>query len=306
VPAPTGPPTEHPAESDLLTRLFGFVQLEFAGALALADGRYLSREGGEDGAQSVLIVETLGAPPAPSRRRRRAAEPRAEPSPLPLARVTAVRAFEPFGSHEQATRWLSEAVEGEGTLELLLAEGVALLNRALHAQAAALADPRFAEASLERSVAVRVGYGSGEEIAAGRFSAARDIDLRAGRGRRRRSGEQLRPQERVAAVLGGRERVDACETLLLRARADLDAGRPREAALQLRAGLEALLVELDGALVDPGHEQDMAQLAARREEAAEAAEAALRDEPDAERERRVRELTEVCERVLRRRRLLRG
>ena len=41
--------------------------------------------------------------------------------------------------------------------------------------------------------------------------------------------------------------VDACETLLLRARADLDAGRRREAALQLRVGLEALLVELEEA-----------------------------------------------------------
>ena len=59
-------------------------------------------------------------------------------------------------------------------------------------------------------------------------------------------------------MLGGRERIDACETLLLRARADLDAGRDREAALQLRVGLEALLVELDGALADPGHEEDMA------------------------------------------------
>ena len=49
-------------------------------------------------------------------------------------------------------------------------------------------------------------------------------------------------------MLGGRERVDVCETLLLRARADLDAGREREAALQLRVGLEALLAELKGGL----------------------------------------------------------
>ena len=61
-------------------------------------------------------------------------------------------------------------------------------------------------------------------------------------------------------MLGGRERLDACETLLLRARADLDAGRPREAALQLRVGLEALLVELRGALDDPGHDEDMAAI----------------------------------------------
>ena len=76
-------------------------------------------------------------------------------------------------------------------------------------------------------------------------------------------------------MLGGREQIDACETLLLRARADLDAGRLREAALQLRVGLEALLVELQGALADPGHEEDMAMLEARRNEAGEAANAAL-------------------------------
>ena len=115
----------------------------------------------------------------------------------------------------------------------------------------------------------RIGYGSGEEVAAGRFTAAREVDVRAGgASRRRRRAEELRPQERLAAVLGGRERIDACETLLLRARADLDAGRSREAALQLRVGLEALLVELPGALADPGHEEDMATLASGRSEAA--------------------------------------
>ena len=46
--------------------------------------------------------------------------------------------------------------------------------------------------------------------------------------------EALRPTERVAGVLAGRESVAACELLLLRARADLDAGRAREAAMQLR------------------------------------------------------------------------
>ena len=82
-------------------------------------------------------------------------------------------------------------------------------------------------------------------------------------------------------MLGGRERIDACETLLLRARADLDAGRDREAALQLRVGLEALLAELPGAVSDPGHDEDMATLHERRGEAGEAANAALRGELDA-------------------------
>ena len=82
----------------------------------------------------------------------------------------------------------------------------------------------------------------------------------------------------MAAVLGGREQVDVCETLLLRARADLDAGREREAALQLRVGLEALLVELKGAVADPGHERGHGELNSRRREAGEAANAALAGE----------------------------
>jgi len=292
-----------------LAQLFGFAQFEFAGALAVPEGRYLARGDAPREAQSVLVVEILGAPPAAARRRRRPkrSEPDAVPAPLPLTRVTAVRADHPFDAEREAARWLEQAVASDGPLEGIVAEGIELLNRALHAHAASSADPRFAEAGAERATTVRIGYGTGKEVAAGRFSAAREVDLGSGSGsRRQRRQEKLRPQERIAAVLGRRERIDASETLLLRARADLDAGRRREAALQLRIGLEALLVELAGALADPGHEEDMATLEARRAEAGEAANAALHGDLDDQRERNVRELTEICERVLRRRRLLRG
>jgi hypothetical protein len=291
------------------SKYFGFVQFEFAGALPVADGRYLAREGAEDGAQSVLVLETLGAPAPPGRRRRRPSEadPETGLPTLPLARATAIRAFQPYGSAEEAAAWLDGALLDEGSVDALVAEGIGLLNRALHAQAAAGADPHGAEVSPEAAVRVRVGVGSGDEVASGRFTEARDVDVRApGGSRRRRRQEELRPQERVAAVLGRRERIDACETLLLRARADLDSGRLREAALQLRVGLEALLVELAGALIDPGHEEDMATLSARRGEAGDAANLALRGDLDAESERSVRELLETSERVLRRRRVLRG
>ncbi len=254
-------------------------------------------------------MRTLGAPAPPPKRRRRArgADPGAQPSPLPLARVTAIRAFAPFDATGDAARWLDEATEAEDTADTLVADAVALLNRALHAHAAAGADPHAHELTPERAVAVRIGYGSGEQTAAGEFAEAREVDVWAsGASRRRRRQEDLRPQERVAGVLGGRERIDACETLLLRARADLDAGREREAALQLRVGLEALLVELTDAIRDPAHEEDMAILSARRGEAGEAANVALSGELDAERGTNVRELLEICERVLRRRRILSG
>ncbi len=170
-----------------------------------------------------------------------------------MTRATAVRAFEPFADEAEAAAWLERALEGEETTDDLVYEGIGLLNLALHAHGAASADPRVHELVPERAVAVRIGFGEGEEVAAGRFTAAREVDVWAtGASRRRQRTEELRPLERTAAVLGGREQIDACETLLLRARADLDAGRNREAALQLQVGLEALLAELAGAVKDPG------------------------------------------------------
>jgi hypothetical protein len=264
---------------------------------------------GKEDEQSVLVVETLAAPRLPRRRRQRPRRVESDASPIevPLSRVTAVRAGHPLEGEEEAERWLGEATEAEDTVDVLVEEGIALLNRALHAQAAASADPGLHERTPEGALAVRIGYGSGEEVAAGRGGSAREVDVWAGgASRRRRRAEELQPQERVAAVLGGKERVDPCETLILRARADVDAGRSREAALQLRVGLEALLAELGGAVSDPGHERDMAALEERRSVAGEAAEAALSGELGAAREREVAELLEICERVLRRRRVLRG
>lgn len=290
-----------------MTRLFGFAQFEFPGTLAVADGRYVIRD---EGSERVLVLETLGAPaPARRRRRRRAreVEPGAAPASLPLTRATTVRASEPFDTAEDAARWLEQASGEEEAVDALVAEGIALLNRALHAHAVASGDPNVQTMASRRAVAVRLGYGSGEEVASGEFSAAHEVDTRAGAaGRRQQRAEELRPQERLAAVLGQRERFDACETLLLRARADLDADREREATLQLRVGLEALLAELPGALSDPSHTEDIATLESRRHEVGELANLALKGDLETKDAQKVRELAEICERVLRRRRVLRG
>lgn len=255
------------------------------------------------------MLERIGAPRATGRRRRR---PRRvdlgdEPETLALTRATAIRAFAPLADEGEAARWLDEACEAEDTVDVLVDEGLALLNRALHAQGVAAAAPRAnSELSAEGAERILIGYGSGEEVAASRFSDARTVDVGSRASSRRQREEELRPQERVAAVLGGRERLDACETLLLRARADLDAGRDREAALQLRVGLEALLAELKGALADPGHDRDLGLLDERKAEVGEAANAALQGELSDEQSAQVEELLKICERVLRRRRVLRG
>jgi hypothetical protein len=251
-------------------------------------------------------VQTIAAPPRPSRRRRRpkGSDAAAAPPELPLARATAIRAFEPYDSPEEAAAWLARATVNEAEIDAAVAAGSALLNDALHAQAVAAADPHVTTLGPERAVIVRLGFGSGEEIADGAFSEAREVDVAAAGSPRRRRQEELRPQERVAAVLRGRESFAACEPLLLRARADLDAGRLRAAALQLEIGVEAMLAELAGALDDDGHRKDIAALEERKEAVEAAAGRALEGALGDEAEAAVREALEVAERVLRRRRVL--
>jgi hypothetical protein len=286
-------------------RIFGFVQLDLGGRLAIADGRYVLRGEGDE---MVLVVETLGAPAPPRRRRRRPRESAPDPMPeaVPLTRVTAVRSNHPFASEGEATRWLDEIADDAAAADDLVAEGLTQLNRALHAGTVAGGDPHPQAFNPGRVASVRLGYGSGEQVADGAFAGAREIDVHGGASKRRQRDETLRPQERLAGVLGGRERLDACETLILRARADLDAGRYREAALQLRVGLDALLVELANGVDDPSHADDMATLESRRDDDVAAADAALERDLDETQRKTVEEITAICERVLRRRRVLRG
>lgn len=261
---------------------------------------------GEDERESVLVLLTAGAPAPPLRRRRRPrrAEADAGPKELPLTRVTAIRAYAPFESETTAADWLEEAVASEEESDALLIEGLGLLNRALFAHAVATADPYLTELQPEDAAASRIGFGSGDELAESRFAVAHEVDARSGMSRRRWRTEELRPQERVAAVLRGRERAAACEPLLLRARADLNAGRTREAALQLRVGLEALLAELHDALDNDDHLEDVSLLRGRKSEAGDAANQALEGDLGEQAAAAVRELLETCERILRRKRVL--
>ena len=117
---------------------------------------------------------------------------------------------------------------------------MATLNRAIHAHRASRADPHARDVSAEAALVVRIGYGPGDAVADGHFEQAWELPRERRRTRRSMEG----PEERFAALLGGREQVLACEELVLRARADLDAGRVREAALQARVALESLLAEM--------------------------------------------------------------
>jgi hypothetical protein len=99
------------------------------------------------------------------------------------------------------------------------------------------------EVARGQALVARVGYGEGEEVAHGRWTEATTFPVP--REPRTRRTAALRPQERLAALLSGRDAPLAAEELALRARQDLDTGRRREAALQLRIALEAALAELE-------------------------------------------------------------
>lgn len=228
--------------------LLPFAQLDLPGRLALADGRYLVRSGdaGEEGAAGkpadVLVLRTLGAQRA--RKRLRAGRPvpleEGEPGagPLSLARVTLVRA-RPLADEDAAERWL-ERISTDSELARGLAEETAcILNRALQAYRVAAPDPYAADVHPDAAVAVRFGYGSGAEVAEGRWAAARELAEGRRRGMRRELLDGVGASERIAGVLGGRKPVSPAESLLSLAELSLEEGRGAEAALLLATAYEA-------------------------------------------------------------------
>jgi hypothetical protein len=273
---------------------FRFVQLELPWALGPADGRYVMRgHAGEP--EHVLVLETVGAPPRRrklSRRKLKAKpeEPGVAPALAPLTIATLVTAA-PLPDDDAAHAWLEAADVAEE-----VHAAVAVLNRVLHAERLVRADPYVREVRAGQAVALRVGIGRGEEVADGHWTAARTLPPIALEPRSRESA--LRPQERFAALLAGRDVALAAEELTLRARLDLDRGRTREAALQLRVALEAALAELQAW----SHRDDVASrlpgLRADREAVASAANRALEGGLDAKQIAAVEEIVGRIEAAL--------
>lgn len=218
-------------------RFFTFVQWEFPGRLGPDPSRYVLRRFAGDPAHHVLVVESGEAP---RRRRLGRGRPRragSESAPVDVTRATVVAA-DAVGESE-AAGWLRAAGERG---EQIVADALAVLNEALHAHRVAAADPYARTAARAAAQVTRIGYGTGEQVADGRWEAA--LELAPPPPPRR--APALAPQERLAALLSGRDVALACEELTLRARLDVEEGREREAALQLRAALEAALAELAG------------------------------------------------------------
>jgi hypothetical protein len=209
-----------------------------------------------DEAQHVVVIGGLEAP----RRVRRARPAAAAAKAVDVTAATVIWA-DPLADAEG---WVRSAEEH-------VAAALAVLNRALHARRIAAADPYGSEVALHHALVTRVGYGTGEQVADGRWSAAQELPPERAKLARESA---LRPQERFAALLSGRDAALACELLALRARLDLEQGRDREAALQLDAALGAAVAELEGWRELDGMPARLEELGSLRADVAAAAAAA--------------------------------
>jgi hypothetical protein len=289
-------------------RLFLFMQLEFPWKLGPPDGRYLlrSREssgppgplpptwaggesemGGAGGAQYVVVLNTLGAarrsagigaganagrgalalPGLGARRARRPRETTPDPAPVPTSRATIIDPVS-VSAERQAQAWLKELDAERETRA-----ATAVLNRVLFAHRIATADPHTHEVGPAQALVIRAGWGEGEELADGYWRHALELPW-APSTRARRRADALRPQERLAELLGARTRELLCEELALRARSDLDRGRLAHAAIELDAALGAALGEL-GAEANPALAPRLDELRALRPGVSSVARAAL-------------------------------
>jgi len=258
-------------------RRFCFVQWEFAGRLGPDPGRYTVRRFAGDDVREIVVIGGLEAQRRslrPARRRPKAVDA-PEEQRVEVTRATVIEVT-PLFERDAAEAWL-EAAAGEQAGETV-ARALTVLNRAVAGYRVAAADPLLADADPGRALVTRVGYGAGEQVADGEWEAARELP----RPREKRS-RALVPQQRLAALLSGRDVALACEELTLRARGDLEAGRQREAAMQLHVALEAAVAELESwrGRGDMGDRID--ELAALRADAAAAANTAIQGglEPDA-------------------------
>jgi hypothetical protein len=244
-------------------------------ALGPPDGRYLVRGIGSHPPAAekaspthVLLFATLGAPQRRFlQRSAKLAEPEPPPAPVTTGRATVISVADPFPDQAAAERWLKQAGEEQ------LGEDMAVLGRALHVFRLVTADPFVQVVGRTQVLVARLGFGEGEQVSDGRWSAARELGP-PGPGHQRRS-KVLEPQARLAAALGGRERPLVCEELALRAHLDVEHGRHREASLQVLVALDAAIAELSLDAQAPLLAERLPELRSRRPAVAAAAQAAL-------------------------------
>ena len=188
---------------------------------------------------------------------------------MPISRATIIDPIS-VSAERQAQAWLKELDAERETLA-----ATTVLNRVLFAHRIATADPHTHEVSPAQALVIRAGWGEGEQLADGYWGHALELPWVSNR-RARGRADALRPQERLAELLGARTRELLCEELVLRARLDFDQGRAAHAAVELDAALAAALGEL-GAEANPALAPRLDELRALRAGVSAAARTVLPD-----------------------------
>ena len=91
-----------------------------------------------------------------------------------MTRVTLVRP-RPFADDASADAWLEEVCSDRDLWVRLAREAAAQLNRLIHAHRTAAGDPFIADVDPGRAVAVRFGFGTGDDVADGRWRRANEL-----------------------------------------------------------------------------------------------------------------------------------
>jgi hypothetical protein len=256
-----------PSAADLTgEERFVGVTLDFSRELGPVPGRYVVARPGSarplaalaagavaDRGADVLVISQVGAPLLPERRlplRRRARPVRGddEADPVWLTRITYLR-----GDHvsrdQRSARDALDTIRGDRDLqEELVAAAVLVTNTAIRAHRVAVGDPTLPEIGVAVARRIRIGAGSADEVARGRFADAIALTTPDAAGWH----SSMPPAEALSAVLGGRVPLLDADELILRVAGDLGARRTRLAALGLPTAIELLLEEVpqDEAVAD--------------------------------------------------------
>lgn len=221
--------------------LLPFAQLDFAGRLAVDEGRYLVRpQDGPDSEPDVLAVRILGAARARGRLKRGKVMPietGTSPTPLQLSRVTLIKSV-PFEDAGAAETWLERISSDKDLSEGLAREVSRTYNRAMLAHRVSAPDPYAADVNAGNASAIRFGFGTGDEVAEGRWEQARELPEERREGLRSRIYDGVGAQLRISGVLKGADAVGPEEELLIDAERALSERRLAKAALCGNLALE--------------------------------------------------------------------
>jgi hypothetical protein len=152
---------------------------------------------------------------------------------VPVTRVTVTG--ESVADEREGSAWLAEVTGDRERRAEEVRVATRIVNRALNALRAEAGDPLVQEIGATKALAIRLGHGTGDELAEGHWTEASELPAP-----RRGRLDDVDPQSRVAAVLAGRDEVHPAETLVMRARLDAQQGRLAEARYGLRAAKAAL------------------------------------------------------------------